>query len=57
VIAGASSPQQLDANLAALAQPLPAEALQRLAEATDPVTAALGPNADMWQTQAASRFR
>lgn len=57
VIAGASSPSQLAANLAAFAEPLPAETLDAMAAATSELAAALGSNADMWQGTTASRFR
>ena len=57
VIAGASTPSQLAANVTALADPLPAETLHAMSAATSALAAALGTNADMWQGTNASRFR
>lgn len=57
VIAGAANPRQLAQNVTTLDNPLPQEALDRLSVATDELNAALGPNPDMWQGAAGSRFR
>jgi aryl-alcohol dehydrogenase-like predicted oxidoreductase len=57
VIAGAASGEQVRRNAASLEQPLPDEALRRLADATQALLDALGPNPDLWQSAADSRFR
>jgi aryl-alcohol dehydrogenase-like predicted oxidoreductase len=57
VIAGAANPRQLAQNVATLDNPLSQEALDRLSAATDALDSALGPNPDMWQGAAGSRFR
>jgi aryl-alcohol dehydrogenase-like predicted oxidoreductase len=56
VIAGARTADQLVRNVAAVSAALPADALARLDEATRPLKQALGPNPDMWQGEAGSRF-
>ena len=55
VITGIRNPEQARANAAAAELDLPAETIDRLTEATDPLKAALGANADMWQSE--SRIR
>ena len=57
VIAGAGSPEQLGANVLALARPLSDESVRRLSAATEPLRELLGPNPDMWQGATASRFQ
>jgi aryl-alcohol dehydrogenase-like predicted oxidoreductase len=57
VIAGAASGEQVRRNAASLEQPLPDEALRRLTDATQALLDALGPNPDLWQNAANSRFR
>ncbi len=57
VIAGARNPAQIHANAAAAALKLPADVLAALTQATAPLKAALGPNPDMWQSDANSRMR
>jgi myo-inositol catabolism protein IolS len=57
VIAGARNPEQLTQNVATLDNPLPEDALKQLSEATDALNRALGPNPDMWDGGANSRFR
>ena len=48
LLVGARSPEELDLNIPAFEFELPAGVAERLAEATEPVKAKLGPNADMW---------
>jgi aryl-alcohol dehydrogenase-like predicted oxidoreductase len=55
VVAGARSPAQVRQNAAAGSLRLPPDVLAALTQATEPLNAALGPNADMWQ--APSRIR
>ena len=57
VIAGAASGEQVRRNAASLEQPLPDEAIRRLTDATQALLDALGPNPDLWQSAAESRFR
>lgn len=57
VLAGVRSPQQARDNVAAAQLALDADVLDELARVTEPVKQALGPNADMWQTQSESRLR
>ncbi|MCA9246348.1 MAG: aldo/keto reductase [Planctomycetales bacterium] len=57
VIAGVKNAEQLAANVRSLANPLATEVCQELAAATDDLAAALGPNCDMWQGAATSRYR
>jgi aryl-alcohol dehydrogenase-like predicted oxidoreductase len=57
VIAGAGSGEQVRRNATSLEQPLPDEAIRRLTEATQPLCEMLGPNPDLWQGAANSRFR
>jgi aryl-alcohol dehydrogenase-like predicted oxidoreductase len=57
VAAGAASPGQVQQNLTSLDRPLPVDVMERLDEVTQPLTDALGPNPDMWQSAANSRFR
>jgi aryl-alcohol dehydrogenase-like predicted oxidoreductase len=57
VIAGASSPLQLRQNVAGLEGPLTPDVLRRLNGATQALADALGPNPDMWEGTARSRFR
>jgi len=54
VLAGVRSPRD---NAAAAQLTLSSDVLGELTRATEPVKLALGPNADMWQTQSESRFR
>jgi aryl-alcohol dehydrogenase-like predicted oxidoreductase len=51
VVAGARNADQARDNVRAAALTLPEDVLGRLAEATGPVKAAMGANADPWQTQ------
>jgi len=55
VIAGGRNAAQATANAAAADLVLPQDALDRLTAATEGLKQALGPNADMWQTE--SRIR
>jgi myo-inositol catabolism protein IolS len=57
VIVGARNPQQLSQNIATLANPLPADAITRISEATQQLNLTLGPNPDMWQGSGKSRYR
>ncbi|MFN2109624.1 MAG: aldo/keto reductase [Anaerolineae bacterium] len=57
VIAGARNPAQIHANAEAAALKLPADVVAALTKATDPLKAALGPNPDMWQSDANTRMR
>lgn len=57
VIAGASTPQQLQVNLQSVDQPLTSEVLERLSEVTAPLKTALGSNPDMWDSGDNARFR
>jgi aryl-alcohol dehydrogenase-like predicted oxidoreductase len=57
VIAGTASEQQVRSNLAAAEQPLPEEIVGQLNEITQPLVEKLGPNPDLWQGSAESRFR
>jgi aryl-alcohol dehydrogenase-like predicted oxidoreductase len=57
IIAGVSSPQQLEANLGCVENPLPDEALHALRRAAEPLKRKLGPNPDMWEGGGATRFR
>jgi len=57
VIAGARNPAQIHANAEAVSLKLPVDVLASLTEATNPLKAALGPNPDMWQSDANSRMR
>lgn len=57
VIAGARSPDQVARNVQATALSLAPETIERLNQVTEPVKAALGPNADYWQTAENSRMR
>jgi len=57
VIAGARNPAQIHANAEAAALKLPDNVLVALTQATDSLKAALGPNPDMWQSDANSRMR
>ena len=55
VIAGARTPEQIRQTAGAVALDLAPEIVARLAEATEAVKSAIGPNPDMWQSE--SRFR
>ena len=57
VIAGARSPEQITANVKAAELQLPADVLTALNEATDPLKAAFGTNADMWESEQNTRIR
>ena len=57
VITGVSSPAQLAKNIRSLERPLSPEAVRALREATEDLDRALGPNPDMWQGAADSRYR
>ncbi len=57
VVAGARRPEQVRANAEAASLRLSEDVLEALREATDPLKAKLGPNADMWQGGANSRIR
>jgi aryl-alcohol dehydrogenase-like predicted oxidoreductase len=57
VIAGASSPAQLERNAVSLDTPLPPEVVQQLEQATEALKQTLGPNPDMWEGESSSRFR
>lgn len=57
VIAGVSSAEQLQRNVAGLATPLPDEIVVQLNHVTDDLKQTLGPNADMWDGSENSRFR
>ena len=49
VIAGATRPAQLEANVKAAGSALPPELVARLNAATDELKEAMGPNCDLWQ--------
>jgi aryl-alcohol dehydrogenase-like predicted oxidoreductase len=55
VLVGARTPEQVRKNVEAVDFVLPEQIVQQLAEVTDPLKEAMGPNPDMWRT--ASRFR
>ncbi len=57
VIAGARSPEQIRANAQAAELVLSDDIVRALTEATEPLKARLGPNADMWESEANSRIR
>ncbi len=57
VIAGARNAQQLRENVQQLENPLSTATLAELDEATRSLQQALGPNPDMWDGQANSRYR
>ena len=57
VIAGARNPAQIHANAAAAALDLPNDIIAALNEATEPLKAKLGPNADMWDVGPKCRVR
>ncbi len=57
VVAGARRPEQVRANAEAASLRLSGDVLEALREATDPLKAKLGPNADMWQGGMNSRIR
>ncbi|MCD4685227.1 MAG: aldo/keto reductase [Anaerolineae bacterium] len=57
VIAGARNPAQAASNAQTAALTLDADTLAELNAATDDLKAALGPNPDMWESGARSRFR
>lgn len=56
VIVGAASPEQIEANCKALAEPLDAEVLADLNAGTEELKQVLGPNPDMWQGAETSRY-
>lgn len=55
IIVGARNPQQVRDNVAAMQVSLSDETVEELNQITQPLKEALGPNADMWQTE--SRIR
>lgn len=55
IIVGARNPQQVKDNVAAMKVSLSDETVEELNQITQPLKEALGPNADMWQTE--SRIR
>ena len=57
VLVGARTPEELDANLRGAETTLPAAAVAELDRITDNLKARIGPNADMWNNESASRFR
>jgi aryl-alcohol dehydrogenase-like predicted oxidoreductase len=57
VIAGARNPEQITSNAEAASMELPDDVVEALTEATEPLKAKLGPNADMWETEEESRIR
>ena len=57
VIAGARTPEQIRHNAAAADLELTPEVVAELAEATEELKHRLGPNPDMWLSQADSRYR
>jgi len=57
VIAGARNPDQVRANAKAVSLKLPADLSAALSATTEALKAKLGRNADMWETEAASRVR
>jgi myo-inositol catabolism protein IolS len=57
VLNGIRTEEQASQNVAAAELTLDAEILAELNQATEPVKQALGPNPDMWQGAAESRFR
>jgi len=57
VLVGVRNSSQARINAAAAELRLEPEVLDELAQVTEPVKQALGPNPDMWQTQSESRFR
>ena len=56
VIAGASTPAQLQANINSVANPLSDEVIQQLNDATAELLQALGTNPDMWDGGENSRY-
>jgi myo-inositol catabolism protein IolS len=57
VIAGARSPQQIEANAQAGDLMLPDDVVERLTQATDHLKALLGPDPDMWGAPDEARYR
>lgn len=57
VIVGARTPEQARENAKAGDLELPADVLNELTAATDALKEKLGPNADMWESEANSRIR
>ncbi len=57
VLAGARNPAQIESNLIAGSLALSEETMRRLDEATDDLKLKLGPDPDMWGTDADSRYR
>jgi len=57
VIAGIRNPAQATANAATADLTLPDDVLATLTRASEPVKQALGPNPDMWESDANSRYR
>jgi aryl-alcohol dehydrogenase-like predicted oxidoreductase len=49
VIIGSGSEKQLTENLRCIDEPLPAEVVERLTDATEELKKEMGPNADLWQ--------
>ncbi len=56
IIAGARTRKQLERNIAGLEQSLPNDVIEKLNEATQELKNTLGPNPDMWQGDAGSRY-
>ena len=57
VIAGARNAQQLEANIRFLENPLSADVVDELTQATESLKQALGPNPDMWDDGDNARYR
>jgi myo-inositol catabolism protein IolS len=57
VIAGARSPEQITSNVKAAELQLSDDIVTALTEATDPLKAAFGTNADMWESEQNTRMR
>ena len=57
VLAGAGRIEHLQSNVQAASLSLSPDIIERLAQATDDLKARLGPNPDMWQSEAESRYR
>lgn len=57
VISGAGTPAQIKANAATASIKLPEDVVDALTEATNPLKAKLGPNADMWDVGENCRVR
>ncbi len=57
VVAGARSPEQITSNVKAVELRLSNDIVRALTEATDPLKAAFGTNADMWENEQNIRIR